>query len=117
MKKKKHKGPESGAEFPVMYEEEEWNAVEKSISKYFGDYETVLHEIASPDIHVDICMIPPALQDGRDYYTLVTFGMGAYRMNVPEELAEQKLERAELFIKLPADWRMDDEALRDERWY
>ena len=27
----------------------------------------------------------------RDYCTLVTMGMGAHRMNVPEELAEYKL--------------------------
>ena len=30
----------------------------------------------------------------RNYYVLSTFGMGAHRMNVPEELADQKLERA-----------------------
>ena len=36
------------------------------------------------DIHVDICVIPPA--KGRDYYTLVTMGMGAHEMDLPEEL-------------------------------
>ena len=30
-------------------------------------------------------------------------------MNVPEELAEYKLERAELAIALPADWKLDQE--------
>ena len=53
----------------------------------------------------------------RDYYTLVTMGMGAHRMNVPEELAEYKLERAELAIALPPDWKLDEESLKDERWY
>jgi hypothetical protein len=28
-------------------------------------------------------------------------------MNVPEELAEYKLERAELAIALPKDWKLD----------
>ena len=51
----------------------------------------------------------------RDYYTLVTMGMGAHRMNVPEELAEYKLERAELAIALPADWKLDQESMKDER--
>ena len=69
----------------------------------------------SPDIHVDICVVPPS--DERDYYTLVTMGMGAHRMNVPEELAEYKLERAELAIALPPDWKLDEESLKDERWY
>ena len=38
-------------------------------------------------------------------------------MNVPEELAEYKLERAELAIALPADWKLDQESMQDERWY
>ena len=43
--------------------------------------------------------------------------MGAHRMNVPEELAEYKLERAELAIALPADWKLDQESMKDEKWY
>ena len=75
----------------------------------------MFHELVSPDIHVDICVVPPS--EARDYYTLVTMGMGAHRMNVPEELAEYKLERAELAIALPPDWKLDEESLKDERWY
>ena len=44
-------------------------------------------------------------------------GMGAHRMNVPEELAEYKLERAELAIALPSDWKLDQESMKDEKWY
>ena len=102
---------------PFMYDTEEMKAVETFISECFGEFSMVFHEIASPDIHVDICLIAPNPQEGRDFYTLVTMGMGAYRMNVPEELAEYKLERAELLIRLPADWRMEQEAFSDECWY
>ena len=38
-------------------------------------------------------------------------------MNVPEELAEYKLERAELAIALPPDWKLDEGSMKDERWY
>ena len=38
-------------------------------------------------------------------------------MNVPEELAEYKLERAELAIALPKDWKLNQESMQDERWY
>ena len=100
---------------PEVYTEEEMEAVEEHIQQYFGKFENVFHEIVSPDIHVDICMVPPT--EERDYYTLVTMGMGAHRMNVPEELAEYKLERAELAIALPADWKLDQESIQDERWY
>ena len=43
---------------------------------------------------------------------LVTMGMGARPMNVPEELAEYKLERAELAIALPPDWKLDQKSMR-----
>lgn len=98
-----------------MYTEDEMETVEKHINKYFGEFEHVYHEIVSPDIHVDICMIPPS--EERGYYTLVTMGMGAHKMNVPEELAEYKLKRAELAIALPSDWKLNQESLEDERWY
>ena len=100
---------------PEVYTEEEMEAIEGHIQQYFGDFEHVFHELASPDIHVDICVVPPSAE--QDYYTLVTMGMGAHRMHVPEELAEYKLERAELAIALPKDWKLKQEDMRDERWY
>ena len=100
---------------PELYTEEEMAAVEQHIKDYFGEFENVFHELVSPDIHVDICVVPPTAE--RDYYTLVTMGMGAHRMDVPEELAEYRLERAELAIALPSDWKLDEEAMKDERWY
>lgn len=71
-----------------------------------GHSDHVFHEIASPDIHVDIFIVEPTAE--RNYYTLVTSGMGAHRMNVPKELAEYKLERAEIVVYLPADWNISD---------
>ena len=100
---------------PEVYTEDEMEAVEGHIEQYFGKFENVFHELVSPDIHVDICVVPPS--EERDYCTLVTMGMGAHRMNVPEELAEYKLERAELAIALPADWKLDQESMKDEKWY
>ena len=97
---------------PETYTEEEMDAVENHIVKNFGDYDSVFHEIISPDIHVDICMLPPT--DQRNYQVLVTMGMGAHFMNVPEELAEYKLERAELVICLPPDWNLQSD---EEKWY
>ena len=100
---------------PEVYTEDEMKVIENHIQQYFGQFENVFHELASPDIHVDICVVPPS--EERDYYTLVTMGMGAHRMNVPEELAEYKLERAELAIALPTHWKLDAESIKDEKWY
>ena len=97
------------------YTQRQMELVEEHIRVHIGPFDKVFHERVSPDIHVDICLVPPG--DDRNYYMLVTMGMGAWRMNVPEELAEHKLERAELAIALPADWKLDEESLKDERWY
>lgn len=99
---------------PELYTKEELETVVAHIQKYYGDFEQVFHESEAPDIHVDICLIPPSGE--RDYYTLVTMGMGAHTMNVPEELAEYKLERAELLIALPDGWKLKDRHLKTERW-
>lgn len=98
---------------PELYEEEELACVESHMEKYFGKYDNVFHEIISPDIHVDIAIIEPTAE--RDYYILVTMGMGAHRMNTPPELAEYKIDRAELVVCLPADWNLKD--FEDENCY
>ena len=104
-----------GQDEPEVYTEDEMEAVEEHIVRCFGQVETVLHELLSPDIHVDIYVVAPS--EEQNYYTLLTMGMGAHRMNVPKELAEYKLERAELAIALPSDWKLNQESMQDERWY
>ena len=99
-------------DFPKYYEEDEVECVEAHVKEQFGDFENVFHELVSPDIHVDIAIVDPTPE--RDYYTLVTMGMGAHKMNTPSELAEYKLERAEVMICLPSDWDIHNE---DETWY
>ena len=97
---------------PVVYTEEQLNLVEEHIERCFGHYPHVFHELVSSDIHVDLCIIEPTPE--RNYYTVVTLGMGAHLMNVPLELREHKLERAELLVCLPPDWQLQRE---EEYWY
>ena len=102
----KKKQPETPT--PEMYTEEEMAAVESHIAEHFGKFDNVLHEILSLDIHVDIAIVKPTPE--RNYYTLVTMGMGAHRMSIPPEVAEHmreqgfQIDRAELMICLPPDW-------------
>lgn len=100
---------------PEMYSEDEIDIIEKHIEHYYGNFEFVFHEKVSPDIHVDICLIPPS--EECNWYTLVTMGMEAHLMNVPNQLKEEQLERAELVICLPEYWKLDKEHLKDEKWY
>lgn len=104
-----------GARKPELYSEDEMQAVHRHIERYYGESSSVFHELISPDIHVDIVIIPPTTE--RNYYTLVTMGMGAHRMNVPQEARSAFCARAELLITLPPDWKLDEESLKDERYY
>ncbi len=104
---------ESGEEFdPELYDDEELDAIEEHIKDFFGEFPTTLHEIVSPDIHVDVCIVPPTPE--RNYYTLITEGMGAHIMDLPKDLAPEQYGRAELLICLPPDWRVGE---NDEEWF
>lgn len=93
-----------------VYSEKDQETVEEMVSRSMGEYESVFHELVSPDLHIDVIPIPPA--EGRDYLTLVTLGMGAYKMPVPERYG--KMNRAELAMRLPADWDIQS---NEEKWY
>lgn len=98
-----------------LYTENEMDVVEKYIEKAFGEFDNILHEVTSTDIHIDICIIPPS--KNQDYYKLVTMGMGAHKMNTLNQFTEYELERAELSIALPSYWKIDEESMKDNHWY
>ncbi|MCL2484302.1 MAG: suppressor of fused domain protein, partial [Firmicutes bacterium] len=54
--------------------------------------------------HVDVILVEPSAE--RNYYTLVTMGMGAHTQNAPKGYDEH----IELFICLPADWDIKSSA-------
>ena len=56
---------------PELYSGEDMEAVEEHIHSAFGPIQNVWHELFSPDIHVDLCLIPPA--EDRPYYTPVSY--------------------------------------------
>lgn len=100
------------------YTEAEMESFDAAAQEALGPCGCVMHEKVSPDIHVDILMIPPG--EHCPFYTLCTMGVGAHRMNVPP-VDEQKLkdgeylpdfrplvfpgwDRVELMMYLPAEW-------------
>ena len=94
------------------YEDEELDVLEDHIKEYYGEFPTVFHEITSKGIVCDIACIPPT--EERNYFTLVTMGMGAHLMNIPEALSADEHGRAELLICLPPDWKLGENA---EEWF
>lgn len=85
--------------------------IDAHITKYIGSPETVLHEVVSPTVHIDIHVVEPSTE--RNFYTLVTSGMSDKPMNSPIE----GLEYAELVICLPPRWELNEKSIFDERNY
>lgn len=96
----------------VLYNEQELNELEQFIKHNIGSFDQVLHEIYSPDIHLDIAVIEPS--EKRPFYSLVTMGLGAYSMNVPSQIKDYELDRCELIIDLPNYWDLRNS---EESWY
>ena len=96
-----------------LYEDAEIEELDRYIADRFGDYKNVFHEIASPDIHLDVCILEPAEEE--PCYRLVTMGAGAYQMQVPEKWQDYQIDRAEYVIRLPRDWKLDS-SLEEDYW-
>jgi hypothetical protein len=84
-------------------------AIVSHVDKDIGKPATVLHELVSDLVHVDIHVVAPTSK--RNYYTLVTSGMSDRPMNVPAGFEEWRF--AEVMICLPPDWPME----QDQRNY
>ena len=93
------------------YSEKELDKISNYIEQQYGESDLVGHEMASPDIHCDIVIVPPS--EERPYYKLITMGAGAYKMNVPKDLRSYVCDRAEYVIFLPKDWNIKSDKEED----
>lgn len=100
------------------YTAEEISRFSDAAEKALGKSSNIFVEKESPDIRVDILMIPPG--EHCPFYTLCTMGVGAHRMTVPptdgmelqidggtvdlRPLVFPGWDRVELMMYLPADW-------------
>lgn len=89
------------------------DAVTAHVERCFGPVASVLHELVSDHVHLDILLVEPT--DDRPWWVLVTCGAGALPMTMPDGVAAPR--RAELVMCLDAGWPMDRAAWQDERHY
>lgn len=108
----RHEEPEDGFH-PPEREAEFLPEIEKHIEKYLGPVECVFHEIVSEFVHIDVHWVPP--NGKRPFHTLVSSGMSDLPMKTPE--AEAVPRHAELFVTLPASWRVGQAEFDDEANY
>lgn len=92
----------------ICYPDNEEQNLKIYIEKTFGKISHTMSDMTPNKITCDIHVISPT--DKTPYYTLVTSGMGAYMMSVPDEITPAY---SELLIRLPADWQLDSDDERD----
>lgn len=97
----------------AMGDSDSIEAISNHIEEHIGKVESVFHELISDLVHIDVHMVLPTKK--RPFYTLVTSGMSDAPMTVPDGLEEYQY--AELAIRLPADWPLNQEAFEDESNY
>lgn len=100
----------------LLYTEQEYNKVECYIEETWGEIAGVYHEKQSDGIHVDVALIEPT--SDRDYWTLVTIGVGALKMPVPQEVLKNTYQTPymELLIHLPKEWDFTDITEENTYW-
>lgn len=81
--------------------------IDQHITEHVGEPQTVIHEIASEFVHIDVHVVPPR-RPGRDFYTLITSGMSDRPMMTPRQAKGRGFEFAELMLCMPSSWKIEN---------
>ena len=88
------------------FSELEEKILQKYLSHNFGKNLIIQNEFDFDGQKIQILKSLPTKKN--PYQILVTKGASTRKMNVPEQLAQYKLERAEFIIRLPENWEIDE---------
>jgi hypothetical protein len=95
----------SGADPPVhCYTQEEERLLRAHMAAHFGAPQKEWKEAYPAGVRGDVAVVGPTA--AHNHYTLLTIGMGAFVMNVPADLNDCELERAELMMCLSPRWKI-----------
>lgn len=87
------------------YSSYEMQNVEDHIIKHFGSISRIIPVEESENLDLRLFVIEPTKE--RDFYTVITCGMGAYKMELPDDFKDTDLDRIEMLIYLSPNWNMD----------
>lgn len=109
----RHSAPVDAPE--LAYGDEELiEQLSNHIEAHIGPIKMVYHELISPYVHVDVHHVEPTPE--RPWHVLVTTGMSEKPMTTPAGVPDD-CRHAELLVSLPAEWKISEEAFKDERNY
>lgn len=109
----RYENVENEWEPPVYGNEELDTKIEEHVTKFLGKSDTVLHEIVSDLIHLDVYHIKPTKE--RNYHTFITRGMSFLPMDAPKGCEDWRY--SELMVCLPPDWPISQEDFKEGRNY
>lgn len=90
--------------------------IAEHLERVLGGTGNVFHELVSDRLHIDVHLCPPS--DERPFHVLVTSGMSALPMHMPDGMDDPaSWAHAELAILLPPTWPLDQASFADERHY
>ena len=98
-------GDDSSEDDIPVYTEEEFGCIYNHIEKYFGEIDRMLECTVPMKMAVVTAVVNPTKE--KNYYKLITVGIGSYKESVPKEVECLKLNRVELVSYLPPDWDID----------
>lgn len=105
--------PERDDFIPPTGDAETIDAISDHIATHIGPIHRVFHEIVSDIVHIDVHWVQPTTE--RPYHALITSGMSDLPMEAPDVAEEFRF--AELFVLLPVQWRIEQEALKQQENY
>lgn len=93
------------------------DAIKAHVEKFIGPIDRVFHDSSAEALRIDLLHVAPTA--AKDYHTLITCGMSAEPMAVPEEYAgiAGANSYAELMLCLPPDWPLDGDRFKEEANY
>ena len=83
----------------------EAQTIQDHIIKHYGNISRTVMVKECESLDLKLYVIEPTKE--RDFYTVVTSGMGAYKMDIPDDFKDDNVDRIELLIYLSSNWDID----------
>ena len=83
----------------------EAQTIQDHIIKHYGNISRTVMVKECERLDLNLYVIEPTKE--RDFYTVITSGMGAYKMDLPDDFKDDNVDRIELLIYLSSNWDID----------
>jgi len=83
----------------------EAQTIQDHIIKHYGNISRTITVKECERLDLKLYVIEPTKE--RDFYTVITSGMGAYKMDLPDDFKDDNVDRIELLIYLSSNWDID----------